>query len=264
MRPIITITTDFGLDDPYVGIMKGVILSIAPDAQLVDITHQITPHDTAHAAYVLQSAYTWFPKKTIHLVVVDPGVGGERRPMAAEYANHAFVAPDNGVLTPIIKPGVHACKVTRSKYFLKSLSSTFHGRDIFAPVAAWIARGTKLSDLGQKISNPHILKLAQPSFNRNILTGQIIYKDRFGNLVSNISSEWVDRCFGNQKKISIRIGKQKTRIVSSYSLLDKGKCGGIINSWNNLEVFCREGNAANKLQCEIGDSVKLQASRNDE
>jgi hypothetical protein len=262
MRPIITLTTDFGLDDPFVGIMKGVILTIAPEANLIDITHQIRPQDVAQAARLLRSAYAFFPKKTVHLVVVDPGVGGKRRPMAAEYKGHAFVAPDNGVLTPIVKPGFRACELTRSKYFLNPVSSTFHGRDVFAPVAAWIARGTRLSAFGRKISDPHVLKLPQPVFKKNVLSGQIVHIDRFGNLVSNISAECL-LSFGNLDKLTIQLGKRKTpmSIVSKYSQLGKGKFGGIINSWNNLEIFCRDGNAAKKLRRAIGETVTASRAK---
>lgn len=261
MRPIITLTTDFGLDDPFVGIMKGVILTIAPEADLIDITHQIGPQNITHAAHVLQSAYNYFPEKTIHLVVVDPGVGGQRRSLVAEYKNHVFVAPDNGVLTPVIKTGVCIRELTRPRYFLKPVSSTFHGRDVFAPVAAWVARGTKLSDLGRKITDPQVLALPQPTFKENILTGQIIYKDRFGNLTSNISVEWLDRCFGNTRNLEVKLGKKKTGMASSYSQMGKGEYGAIINSWNNLEIFCRENNAAKKLRCTIGATVTVTPAK---
>ena len=161
--------------------MKGVILNIIPDVELVDITHQIDPQNVLQAALVLQAAYSYFPDKTVHLVVVDPGVGSKRRPIAARMGDYSFIAPDNGVLTPILK--MDACRtfeLTEQKYFLKTISSTFHGRDIFAPAAAWVAKGTELSEMGRTIDDPVTLDLPDPVFQNGILTGQIIYIDRFG------------------------------------------------------------------------------------
>ncbi len=258
-RPIITLTTDFGADDPFVGIMKGVVLSVAPTAEIVDITHHINPQDIVHASYVLESAYSWFPKGTVHLIVVDPGVGGERRHLAVEYDGYQFVAPDNGVLTQVIRPGFRAWELTQAKYFLKSISATFHGRDVFAPSAAWLARGTRLSDLGRAVSVPRTLDLPQPIFKKNTLMGKIIYKDRFGNLTSNISAEYLNQCFPDRAGLTIKLGKKTTvtGIVPYYSRIQKGRIGAIINSWNNLELFCREGSAVKATRCDLGDTVAI-------
>lgn len=262
MRPIVTLTTDFGNDDPFVGIMKGVILSVAPQAEIIDIAHQVRPQDVAQAARALQAAWSYFPEKTVHLVVVDPGVGGTRRPLAAEYASHKFVGPDNGVLTPILKPGSRVYELDRPKYFLKTVSRTFHGRDVFAPVAAWIARGTRLASLGSRISDPRLLDLPRPSFKKNKLTGQIVYIDRFGNLISNIPAEWLGRCFGNVQKLTITVGKKKIGgFFDSYSQANPGECGGIVNSWDHLEIFCREGSAAKKLHCGLSETVVITPDR---
>jgi S-adenosylmethionine hydrolase len=259
-RPIITLTTDFGADDPFVGIMKGVILSIAPMAEVVDIMHQVNPHDIAHASHVIGSSYSWFPKGTIHVVVCDPGVGSKRRPLVAEYNGHKFVAPDNGVLTTIFKPGFRSWELTQSKYFLKPVSATFHGRDVFAPCAGWLALGTRVSDMGRSVPKPLVLDLPQPTFKNKILTGQIVFKDRFGNLTSNIPAELLKDCFPDMADLKIKLGKKTiiTGIASYYSQIQKGKVGGIINSWNNLEIFCREGSAATATRCDIGETVAIK------
>lgn len=261
-RSIITLTTDFGTNDPFAGIMKGVILSIAPMAEIVDISHQINPHDIAQASYVIGSAYSWFPKGTIHVVVCDPGVGSKRRTLAAEYQGHKFVAPDNGVLTTVVKPGFRSWELTQSKRFLKPVSATFHGRDVFAPCAGWLARGELISDMGRSVSDPLVLDLPQPTVKNKILTGEIIFKDRFGNLTSNISAEYLSRFFPDLTGLKIRLGRKTiiTGIASNYSQIQKGKVGGIINSWNNLEIFCREGSAAKATRCDIGETVAITKS----
>ncbi|MBI5428176.1 MAG: SAM-dependent chlorinase/fluorinase [Nitrospinae bacterium] len=262
MRRVITLTTDFGLDDPFVGIMKGVILSIAPDAEVVDITHGIRPQDVAQAAYAIKSAYAYFPKKTVHVAVVDPGVGGARRPMAAEYDGRRFVGPDNGIFSGILGPRARAYELARPKYFLKTVSGAFHGRDIFAPVAAWIARGTALSKLGPRITDPRVLDLPKPSFDGNQLKGQIVYIDRFGNLVSNIDSDWMDRCFSGPGNLTVMAGKKKIGpILTSYSQARRGQCGGIVNSWGHLEIFCREDSAAKCLGYGISETVAVSRER---
>src|SRR5438093_5509257 len=153
---IITLTTDFGLADPFVGIMKGVILGIAPDAQLVDVTHDVRAYNVLEAAFVIDSAYRYFPEGTVHLIVVDPGVGSTRRPIAVEANRHIFVAPDNGVLSCVLQTDPTVLSVywiNNANLFLKSVSQTFHGRDIFAPVAARLARGTSIESVGPRIRN---------------------------------------------------------------------------------------------------------------
>lgn len=263
VRPTITLTTDFGIDDPFVGIMKGVILTIAPEVNLVDLSHQINPQDIVQAIHVLKSSYAYFPKGTIHLVIIDPGVGGNRRPIAAEYNGYQFVAPDNGVLTPILKLGVRAYELNQTQYFLKLVSSTFHGRDVFAPVAAWLSLGIKISDMGRRITDPQILKLTQPFLKENTLTGHVIYKDRFGNLVTDISSEILHDCFGKEKRLTCKLGRKTiaTNISSNYSQLEKNQFGCIINSWNSLEIFCREGDAAKQLDCAVGETITIGRAR---
>ncbi len=237
--------------------MKGVILNIVPDVELVDITHQIDPQNVLQAALVLQAAYSYFPDKTVHLVVVDPGVGSKRRPISARVGDFSFIAPDNGVLTPILK--TDACRtfeLTEHKYFLETISATFHGRDIFAPAAAWVAKGTDLSEMGRSIDDPVTLDLPDPVFQNGILTGQIIYIDRFGNLMSNISGEMLSRHIQHPDKLVIKIEHKQIRgMSSSYSQRHAGEIGGLLNSWNNLEIFCREGDASALLKCGIGKKI---------
>ncbi|MFQ5673461.1 MAG: S-adenosyl-l-methionine hydroxide adenosyltransferase family protein [Nitrospinales bacterium] len=264
MRPIITLTTDFGLDDPFVGIMKGVILRIAPTAELVDITHRIEPQNVRQAAYTLQSAFSWFPENTVHLVVVDPGVGGGRRALAAKTGGHRFVAPDNGALTPILDADAgRVYELTQSKYFLHPVSATFHGRDVFAPAAAWLARGTPLSKMGARVRDPKTLALPQPSFQRNTLKGEIVHIDRFGNLMSNISAELLHRYFAvKTDALKIRVGgKSAGAMVDSYSRCQKGEPGCILNSWGCLEVFCREAAAAERFKSRVGAAITVTANR---
>jgi len=257
MRAVITLTTDFGLLDPFVGIMKGVILNIAPSAQIIDITHGIEPQNIVQAALALESAHAYFPKNTVHLVVVDPGVGGDRRPIAVKTKSATFVGPDNGVLTPLIDSSARVYELTHTKYFLDSPSSTFHGRDVFAPISAWIAKGTPLSKMGLKISDPRILELPQPTIHKGTITGEIIYIDRFGNLISNISSELLRET--QPDSLTLKIGKKRIHgLVSHYSQCKPGDVGTLINSWGKLEIFCRDGNAAKKLKYRVGTSLTIK------
>jgi S-adenosylmethionine hydrolase len=257
MRAVITLTTDFGLADPFVGIMKGVILNLAPNARIIDITHEIEPQNIRQAALVLETAHSYFPQNTVHLIVVDPGVGSERRPIAVKTKSAVFVGPDNGVLTPAIDSVSKVYELTTSKYFLESQSSTFHGRDVFAPTVAWIAKGTSISKMGRKISDPHILEFPQPKIHKNTLTGEIVYIDRFGNCISNIPSELLRA--SQIESLTLRIGKRRIHgVTSHYSQLKSGEIGCLINSWGRLEIFCREGNAAKNLKCRVGTSLTIK------
>ena len=188
---IITLTTDFGLRDPFVGIMKGVILSIAPEAQLVDIAHDIPSHDILEAAFIIDSAFRYFPPKTIHLVVVDPGVGGSRRPIAASTGDQYFVAPDNGVLSFILNTGpltpIPTYHITNASLFHQPVSKTFHGRDIFAPVAGHLARGAPIDSVGPRIVD--FVRKSSPRPRRNgarALIATVLRIDRFGNIITNL------------------------------------------------------------------------------
>lgn len=263
MRPVITFTTDFGHTDPFVGVMKGVALGIAPSVALVDLVHQIEPQNILQAACVLQASYSYFPKKTVHLAVVDPGVGSARRPIAVQTRDYTFVAPDNGILSFVFHD--ESCRVyelTKPEYFLAPVSATFHGRDIFAPAAAWIAKGTRLSAMGKKIDDPVVLDLPQPSLQGGALKGEIIYIDRFGNLTSNISAEVLRRNFPHAEAFQVKIGSGRIAgLADCYSQCQKGEMGCILNSWDRLEIFRREGSAARRLKTRIGAAVTVTANR---
>ncbi len=276
MRPIITLTTDFGLDDPFVGIMKGVILNIVPDAQIVDITHNIEPQNIAQAALILNATYPWFPRKTVHVVIVDPGVGSPlkgkakksenlgptmRRAMVVQSKFQTFVGPDNGVLTPALYSDSRVYEITNKKYFLKNISNTFHGRDVFAPCAAWIASGIAQSKMGPRVLKPVHLDFPQPQLKGTTLQGEIIYIDRFGNLTTNISAELIHETFSSSATINVQIGKHRIEgLVTGYYQMKDNQPGAIINSWNQLEIFYREDNAQKKLKARMGQSVTLEVN----
>ncbi len=261
MPPIITLTTDFGLSDPFVGIMKGVILNILPDANLVDITHQIQPQNRIQASLTLKATWHYFPKNTVHLVVVDPGVGSDRRPIGLEYNNHIFIGPDNGVFSSVLKREARCFELTESRYFLDSVSNTFQGRDVFAPAAAWAAKGTPLSEMGNTANNPHKLDLPEPHFENGELMGEVIYIDHFGNLITNIDAQLIKETFGDHPELTIRVGGRVIRGLSqTYSECEVGSLGGLINSWNALEIFYRERNAAEKLVADFGKKIRVTAS----
>lgn len=269
MRPngIITLTTDFGLGDSYVGTMKGVILRIAPDTRLVDITHDISPQDIHQAAYIVQTFCGYFPAGTIHLVVVDPGVGSERRAIVLGTPEAIFVAPDNGVLTyvwrdALAKWGPEACEVVElaeSRFWLGRISSTFHGRDIFAPVVAHLARGTPLYALGPRL--PHLTEadLEQPSPGRTGgLVGRIIHVDHFGNCITNITPQHLTEA-GLTDQIVVRIIDQ--RIVGlrrTFADVPVGALVALVGSNDHLELAVRNGNAAQTLGVGIGDTVRVR------
>ena len=260
MSRLITLTTDFGLRDPFVGIMKGVILRIQPKATLIDLTHQIEPQNIQQGALVLSSAIPYFPKKTIHLAVVDPGVGSERRPIVVETPDAIFVGPDNGLLTPAFSGKATAFELTEPNYFLKAPSNTFHGRDVFAPVAAHLASGIKPSRMGKKIDNPVLLDLPRPELKNTGLHGQVIYSDRFGNLTTNITDRDLKRCLTSNPPV-LRIGRRTLKqFFRSYADCPVGKAGFLINSWNAIEIFVRDDNAQQRLNIEPGTSVTLRFS----
>jgi hypothetical protein len=274
MRPVITLTTDFGLDDPFVGIMKGVILNIVPDSQIIDITHNIEPQNITQAALILNATYPWFPRKTVHVVVVDPGVGSVlkakgktkktagpiiRRAMVVQSKFQTFIGPDNGVLTLGIQPDSRVYEITNKKYFLKNVSNTFHGRDVFAPCAGWIASGIAHAKMGPRVLKPVRLDFPQPLLKETSLHGEIIHIDHFGNLTTNISAELIHETFPPSATINVQIGKHRIEgLVTGYYQMKDNQPGAIINSWNQLEIFYREDNARKKLKARVGQSVILK------
>jgi len=256
---VISLITDFGQKDNFVGVMKGVILSINPHAKIVDICHEVKPHDISEAAFLLKSSFKYFPKGSLHLVVVDPGVGSERKRLLVKTKDYFFVAPNNGVLSLALKgqPYLKAIEITNKKYFLKPTSDTFHGRDIFAPTAAYLSKGEDFSKFGKRIKSIKGLRLPQVKITSKSLIGEIIYIDRFGNLVSNIDKEMLDN-FIKDKKFRIYI-KDKTieKLSHSYNEGTYLKPLVLIDSFNYLEIALNRGSACNYLKAKKGTEVIL-------
>jgi S-adenosyl-L-methionine hydrolase (adenosine-forming) len=259
MRPVITLTTDFGINDPFVGIMKGVILNICPKAEIVDITHSIAPQNLFQAAHALKESVSYFPSSSIHLAVVDPGVGGSRKGLAIKTEKYFFIGPDNGIFSPFLE-SFQAVELTNQDVFLKPVSATFHGRDIFSPVAAWIANGKPFEKLGKILEKPTTLVFAEPKLDDQLLKGEVIYQDHFGNLTTNISKELVSKCLGdNLDNIKIYL-KNETKIplVFHYELGLKNSLSALINSWDKIEIFCNQGNASEAFKISVGDQIEIK------
>jgi len=247
---LITLTTDFGTADHFVAAMKGVILSLAPRACIVDITHDITPYDVTQAGFVTAQAWHWFPKGTVHVVVVDPGVGSERRPILVETGGHFFIGPDNGVFSMICSAAKHKVRViSNPKMMLAEVSRTFHGRDIFAPAAAHLARKTPPARFGKLIGD---YVLSQPS-----PRGTILKVDRFGNLITNFH---IDQFPGvKTRPFELRIGRETIRrLALTYSETEIGEVFAIVGSSGYLEIAANQENAAKKLGCGNGTPVELK------
>jgi len=257
---IITLTTDFGLDDICVGVMKGVNLSINPGCTIVDITHGVEPQDIAAGALALESACQYFPQGAIHVAIVDPGVGGGRRPLVLETNKGLFVGPDNGIFSFALQgPGLKAVyELTAKNYFLPDPSSTFHGRDIFAPAAAHLSKGVQPEQLGRKIDNPIILPSAMPEIHGDILEGRIIRIDRYGNLISNVSRDMLQE-FVRESKMRAEVkGATMTKLMPSYAAAQEGELFCIIGSTGRLEVSLKNSSAVKRIGASRGDSIVLK------
>jgi S-adenosylmethionine hydrolase len=253
---LITLTTDFGLVDPFVGILKGVIASRAPGVVTIDITHGIPPQDVLAGALVLRHAVPFFPPGTVHLAVVDPGVGSARRALCVETDTALLVAPDNGLLSLVAPaPAVRRIvELTEERFFLTPRSTTFHGRDVFAPVAAAVATGTDLDDLGPRRPDLQRLAVPEPTRRGSAFHGQIIYVDRFGNLVTNLPG----RTFP-PGPVSISIGQVRIRGVSpSYAAVARDTPVAVVNSWDLLEIAVRDGSARERFGVGVGEPVIVE------
>lgn len=255
---IITLTTDFGDRDPYVGIMKGVLLGVAPEARMVDLTHQIPPQDIDEAAFTLESARPYFPEGTVHLAVVDPGVGSERRPLLVTTGRESYVGPDNGLFSfALALPGAQAWALDRREHWLPSVSRTFHGRDIFAPVAARVALGVPPSKLGSPISDPVVKPpLQAEQLGNSEITGHVIHVDRFGNLMTNIPGGWLA---GRDWTCEIA-GVHVRGPVLTYAAAPRGELLLLVSSNGTAEIAAREANAAERLGARSGTRVRLWTS----
>jgi S-adenosylmethionine hydrolase len=254
---IITLLTDFGYSDPYAGIMKGVILEINPNVQVVDVSHGISPQNMNEAAYILKSAYPYFPRGTIHVVVVDPGVGSKRAVLAVQTDSYRFLAPDNGVLKYVFDkhPEAKVVRVTNPLYFLDPVSRTFHGRDIFAPTAAYWAKGISIEKMGEPCDSYIRGEVNHPIKDIGTITGSIIYIDGFGNGITNISEAMIE----NKKNVRIKVNhKNIDRICLSYQDVAVGEPLALIGSQNTLEISVRNGNAQKQLNLHVGDTITIK------
>ncbi len=254
MGGIITLLTDFGLADGYAAMMHGVILGINPEARVIDLSHQVPPQDIREAAFVLATAYRYFPAGTIHTVVVDPGVGSERAAIVAQAGGHSFVAPDNGVLSYVLADGWAALiRLTQPRYWLPAPSRTFHGRDIFAPVAAHLSAGVSLSDLGEPIAEPVRLPLPAPARREDgTWVAHIIHVDRFGNLITDLRPDpaLLPELAGAEVN-----GRVISPIVRTYADVPSGAAAILPGSAGYLEIAIRDGDARAELAAEVGMEV---------
>ncbi|MCA9398483.1 MAG: SAM-dependent chlorinase/fluorinase [Candidatus Omnitrophica bacterium] len=255
MKRTIVLLTDFGTQDSYVGVMKGVILTIQNDTHLVDLTHHIKPQNIVQAATVLKNAYKFFPAKTVFCCVVDPGVGTERHPVIVKTKDYTFVGPDNGLFAPIIaEEEATVYTISNTKYFLEPVSQTFHGRDIFAPVAAHVSKGVAVTKIGTRQKDHVKLNLPQPKVDqrRNCVIGQIVDIDRFGNLITNVKPDFLKDAFVIHLK-----KKAIDKLSVSYGDAPGGDLLAIIGSHGFLEFSVNQGSAEEVAKSKIGDTFKI-------
>ena len=260
-RPVIALLTDFGTRDHYAGTMKGVALGICPDATLVDITHDVPPHDVLGGALELAAACRYFPHGTVFLVVVDPGVGSVRRGIAAETAEHRFVAPDNGVLTLALRdaPPKRVVELTERRYARPSVSRTFEGRDRFAPAAAWLAKGIELSALGRPVHDYQKLTVPEATVTDGTIAGTVLRVDRFGNLVTNIDRKTFDK-LASAGSIEVTIaGRAVSKVVGTYAEVARGDVCALFGSTEHLEIAANGGSAAEQLGLARGAEVLIKS-----
>lgn len=258
-RPVITLLTDFGTRDPYVAAMKGVILSLHPEATLVDLTHEVPPQDLVAGAFILAEARPYFPPGTIHLAVVDPGVGTQRRALAARALEGFWVGPDNGLFHLIFQESkaVDIVSLENPRYFRETVSPTFQGRDLFAPVAAHLSLGTPLNAFGPAITDPAILPWPQPVFTPEAVRGEIVYADAFGNLLSNIKGSDLRTWLGENSCVIILGSLTLQGLSWTYGDVLAGQFLGLIGSHGYLEIACSQGNAARRLGVGRGRSLAV-------
>ena len=256
---LITLTTDFGLTDPFVGIMKGVIAARAPEAKVIDVSHGVPPQDILAGALVLRHAAPYVPAGTVHVAVVDPGVGTERRPLCVETARGVLVGPDNGVLSlgAAALGSRRIVHLTDERFFLSPRSGTFHGRDVFAPVAAALATGASPAELGPMVTDMERVSIPSPHRHDDRIDGAVIYVDRFGNLVTNVEAEML-AAFGTGA-VSIRAaGARIDGVRPSYGTVARGEPVAVVNSWGLLEIAVRDGSAAERLAAGVTAPVVVE------
>jgi S-adenosylmethionine hydrolase len=262
-RPTVALLTDFGTRDHYAGTLKGVVLSVCPDATLVDIGHDIPAHDVLTGALELAACYRYFPHGTIFLVVVDPGVGSSRRGIAADIGDFKFVAPDNGVLSAVFAeaPPKKVVELTERKYALPTVSRTFEGRDRFAPAAGYLAKGVALVSLGKGLAKYQTIDVPRPIVSGGELTGQVLRVDRFGNLITNIDRRTFEQ-FAGGAAIAVEAGGEEIpRIVATYAEAPPNELCALFGSTDHLEVAINAGDAASALGLGRGAAAKVRIVR---
>ena len=267
MSAIITLTTDFGVRDAFVASVKGVILKINPQVQIVDITNDVSPQDIWEAAFTLRTAYSHFPKGTIHLAIVDPGVGSGRKPIIVVTESYYFVGPDNGLFSLIYQEAerIRVHHITSTHYFLPNPGPTFHGRDIFAPVAGWLSKGIPSGNFGEEITDYIKLNIPAPKITPNSIEGHIIHIDRFGNIITNITYLNIKTLLSEGMELfdaTINCaGRDIKGLRRYYAEAGSGEPGAIINSSGALEIFMFKQNARTALSIKRGDAVRLTVAR---
>ncbi len=260
---LISLTTDFGIQDGYVGVMKAVIYGIIPDVKIIDISHQIAPQNVLQGGLTAINHFRYFPEDSIHIIVVDPGVGTARRPMAAKIGTQYYVGPDNGVFSPMIEQGrqfswpMEFVCLDNPAYWLEKISSTFHARDIFSPVGAYLAKGIPLNEIGTPIVDPVILALPNPKIKRDRVIGEVIYIDRFGNLRTNVRQDHLQG-FNQSFSLTVRIaGHAIDKLVNTFGDAEPGQLVALVREDGPLGISLVNGNAAEKLNVAVGDKVEV-------
>jgi len=259
---IVTLTTDFGINDPYAGIMRGAVLSANPRATVVDITHGIPAHNIMAAAFTFANAYGFFPEGTVHAAVVDPGVGGGRKNIAVMAGKYYFVGPDNGILSiALAREGILSIREISNPAFLRDIiSNTFHGRDVFAPCAGMLSGGSSFENIGPVFTDYRKLSYPQPVIERDTLTGEVLVIDSFGNMVTNIT-ETLFRSFTGSRSFEVYFASERfTRLASKYEEVPAGKPLAIIGSTGHLELSMSSGNAAEYFMSAAGSVVSVRRS----
>ncbi len=258
-NPVITLTTDFGLRDQYAGAMKGAVLSVNPAALPVDISHSITAGDIFEGAFVMAGACGFFPRGTVHVGVVDPGVGGPRRAVAIETENFFFVGPDNGLLSLAAdKDGIRRIVEIKNEEFMRpEVSRTFHGRDVFGPAAAHLSLGAGLLELGSQTTDLDFIRIPEVECSESEITGEVIHIDAYGNLITNIEGALIESRLGGSEVDLWLKGRTVRGLYVSYGSLEPGKAGALTGSSGYVEVAAREASAAALLGVEVGEKVRV-------
>jgi len=262
-NPIITLTTDYGTDDHLVGVLKGVILKINPEVTIVDITHGVTPFDLLDGAMAISNAYSYFPPRTIHVVVVDPGVGTDRRPLLVSGQNQYFIAPDNGVLSGVYdkEQNFVVRHLTAEHYFLQPVSKTFHGRDIFAAVAGWLSKNWQPASMGEEISDFKRFALPRPKEADGLLKGVVLKVDSFGNLITNFKSEDLPEGALETGEIKLQVGTHSIgKLVQTFANANAGEAFAYVGSSGLVEIGVNKGSASKTLGLGRGTAVLLDKS----